>query len=180
MSGKSYDCIVIGGGPGGYVAAIRARQLGLATALVERDELGGICLNWGCIPTKALLRTAELRDAARGTWRTSGSRRPASASTSRSVIARSRAVATRLSKGVQHLMRRTRSTCIARHAAGSRGRARCAWKASGGEAQTLRARTSSSATGARARGLPGIEPDGERIWTYREAMAAERCRARWW
>ena len=63
MSEKSYDCIVIGGGPGGYVAAIRARQLGLATALVERDRLGGICLNWGCIPTKALLRTAELRHA---------------------------------------------------------------------------------------------------------------------
>ena len=167
MSGKSYDCIVIGGGPGGYVAAIRARQLGLSTALVERAELGGICLNWGCIPTKALLRTAELRHAFEeakdfgletGELRIDFSR----------VIARSRAVAERLSKGVQHLMRKHKVEVLA-------GSARLtgpgALRVEGaGEAQELRAPHIIVATGARARTLPGIEPDGDRIWTYREAM----------
>ena len=168
MNGKSYDCIVIGGGPGGYVAAIRARQLGLATALVERDRLGGICLNWGCIPTKALLRTAELRHAIAeakefglevGEPRVDFSR----------VIARSRAVAERLSKGVAHLMRKH---AVEVHA----GRARLAGpgvvrvEGQAGAPLELRAPHLVIATGARARALPGIAADGERIWTYREAM----------
>jgi dihydrolipoamide dehydrogenase len=172
MSDGSYDCIVIGGGPGGYVAAIRARQLGLATALVERDRLGGICLNWGCIPTKALLRTAELRHALAeaedfglqvGEPRIDFSR----------VIARSRAVADRLSKGVQHLMRKHG---VAVHA----GKARLAGPGVvrvQGEASApaeLRAPHVVVATGARARSLPGIAADGERIWTYREAMVPTR------
>ena len=167
MSGKSYDCIVIGGGPGGYVAAIRARQLGLSTALIERAELGGICLNWGCIPTKALLRTAELRHAfaeakdfglETGELRIDFSR----------VIARSRAVADRLSKGVQHLMRKHK---VEVHAGSARLTGPGALRVEGaGDAQELRAPHIIVATGARARTLPGIEPDGDRIWTYREAM----------
>ncbi|HVN39495.1 MAG TPA: dihydrolipoyl dehydrogenase [Myxococcota bacterium] len=168
MSSKSYDCIVIGGGPGGYVAAIRARQLGLATALVEREALGGICLNWGCVPTKALLRTAELRHAIAeakefglevGELRVDFSR----------VIARSRAVADRLSKGVAHLMRKNKVEVFD-------GRGRLAGAgivrvdAKSGEALELRAPHVVIATGARARALPGIAPDAECIWTYREAM----------
>ncbi|HEX5068022.1 MAG TPA: dihydrolipoyl dehydrogenase [Myxococcota bacterium] len=167
MSGKSYDCIVIGGGPGGYVAAIRARQLGLSTALVERAELGGICLNWGCIPTKALLRTAELRHAIAeakdfglevGEVRVDFSR----------VIARSRAVAERLSKGVAHLMRKNK---VEVHAGSARLVGPGVLRVEGeGEAQELRAPHIIVATGARARSLPGIVPDGDRVWTYREAM----------
>jgi dihydrolipoamide dehydrogenase len=167
VSGKSYDCIVIGGGPGGYVAAIRARQLGLSTALVERAELGGICLNWGCIPTKALLRTAELRHAfaeakdfglETGELRINFSR----------VIARSRAVAERLSKGVAHLMRKNK---VEVHDGSARFTGPGALRVEGeGEAQELRAPHIIVATGARARTLPGIAPDEDRIWTYREAM----------
>jgi dihydrolipoamide dehydrogenase len=167
VSGKSYDCIVIGGGPGGYVAAIRARQLGLSTALVERAELGGVCLNWGCIPTKALLRTAELRHAIAeakdfglevGELRVDFSR----------VIARSRAVAERLSKGVAHLMRKNK---VEVHDGSARLVGPGVLRVEGeGEAQELRAPHIIVATGARARSLPGIAPDGERIWTYREAM----------
>ena len=168
MSSKSYDCIVIGGGPGGYVAAIRARQLGLATAIVEREALGGICLNWGCIPTKALLRTAELRHAIAeakefglevGELRVDFSR----------VIARSRAVADRLSKGVAHLMRKNKVEVFdGRARLAGAGVVRVATK--NGEALELRAPHIVIATGARARALPGIAPDGDRIWTYREAM----------
>jgi dihydrolipoamide dehydrogenase len=168
MSETTVDCIILGGGPGGYVAAIRARQLGLRTALVESDELGGICLNWGCIPTKALLRTAELRhllsEAAEfgletGDVRVDWPR----------VVARSRSVAGRLSKGVAHLLRKNQVEVFA-------GRARLAGSGvvrvekRGAEPSLLRAPHVVIATGARARSLPGIVPDGERIWTYREAM----------
>jgi dihydrolipoamide dehydrogenase len=164
---KAYDCIVVGGGPGGYVAAIRARQLGLATALVEREHLGGICLNWGCIPTKALLRTAELHHAfeeARDFGLETG---PLRVDWSR-VIARSRSVADRLSKGVRHLMRKNKVEVFDGHArfAGP-GVLRVAGK--GGE-QELQAPHILIATGARARELPGIAADGQRIWTYKEAM----------
>jgi dihydrolipoamide dehydrogenase len=168
MSAKSYDCIVIGGGPGGYVAAIRARQLGLATALVERDRLGGICLNWGCIPTKALLRTAELRHwlseaeefgIVSGELRIDWSK----------VVARSRAVADRLSKGVSHLMRKNKvDVHVGSARLESAGVVRV--EREGAESVELRAPHVVIATGARARGLPGIAPDGDRIWTYKEAM----------
>jgi dihydrolipoamide dehydrogenase len=168
MSAKSYDCIVIGGGPGGYVAAIRARQLGLATALVERDQLGGICLNWGCIPTKALLRTAELRHwlseaeqfgLVTGDVRVDWTR----------VIGHSRAAAERLSKGVGFLMRKNK---VEVHAGSARlaGSGVVQVQKPGAESALLRAPHVILATGARARALPGIAPDGDRIWTYREAM----------
>jgi dihydrolipoamide dehydrogenase len=168
MTESSYDLIVVGGGPGGYVAAIRARQLGLRTALVERAELGGVCLNWGCIPTKALLRTAELRHAFSvasefglevGEVRVDWER----------VIARSRAVASRLSKGVAHLMRKNQVDVMV-GSARLDGAGAVRVEAAGGEAVRLRAPHVIFATGARARSLPGLEPDGERIWTYREAM----------
>jgi dihydrolipoamide dehydrogenase len=170
VSEKSYDCIVIGGGPGGYVAAIRARQLGLATALVERDRLGGICLNWGCIPTKALLRTAELRHAfaeAAEFGLVSGDLKIDWSG----VIARSRAVADRLSKGVTHLMRKNKVEVHVGHAR-LEGAGRVRVTMQGGEDVELRAPHVVIATGARARGLPGIAPDGDRIWTYKEAMIA--------
>jgi dihydrolipoamide dehydrogenase len=168
MSEKTVDCIIVGGGPGGYVAAIRARQLGLATALVEREHLGGICLNWGCIPTKALLRTAELRHwlgsagdfgLETGEVRVDWTR----------VIARSREVAKRLSSGVAHLMRKNRVEVFDGHARLA-GRGAVRVEKAGAEPVLLRAPHIVIATGARARALPGIAPDGDRIWTYREAM----------
>src|SRR5579875_3832926 len=159
MAETSFDLVVLGGGPGGYVAAIRAAQLGLKTALVEREHLGGICLNWGCIPTKALLRSAEIHhllhhlDAygfAVGEIRYDAQK----------LVARSRAIAQRLSNGVAYLLRKNRVTVFDGH-----GRL-----AGRGRVAELAAAHVILATGARARTLPGLEPDGARIWTYKEAM----------
>jgi dihydrolipoamide dehydrogenase len=168
MSDQAFDCIIVGGGPGGYVAAIRARQLGLRTALVERDELGGICLNWGCIPTKALLRTADLRHAISEAGEFGLEVGDVKVDWSR-VIARSRSAAARLSKGVAHLMRKNRVEVFA-GSARLAGAGAVRVEPGGAEPFLLRAPHIVLATGARARALPGITPDGERIWTYREAM----------
>ena len=165
---QSFDVIIVGGGPGGYVAAIRARQLGLATALVEREHLGGICLNWGCIPTKSLLHTAdllrEIRRAEEFGLRVDGARYDAAA-----VVKRSREVAGRLSRGVGHLMKKNGVEVFE-----GNGRiaspGRLAVEAADGSVRELQSDAIVLATGARPRTLPGIEPDGDRIWTYREAM----------
>jgi len=168
---RSFDLIIVGGGPGGYVAAIRARQLGLETALVEREHLGGICLNWGCIPTKALLRASELKhlmaEAAQF-----GFELGAVSFDLGKVVERSRRVAKRLTAGVRHLMKKNGVEVVEGH---GRLAAPGVLRVSGRGAQdeTLRAPRIILATGARARALPGIEPDGERIWTYREAMVPE-------
>ncbi len=172
MSDSDYQVIVIGGGPGGYVAAIRARQLGLRTALVEREHLGGICLNWGCIPTKALLRTAEINDLlhhldAHGF--TGGDVR----FDLDKVVARSRAVAKRLSNGVRHLMKKNAVDVLDGHAR-LLGAGRVAVEKNGVATAELAAPHVIIATGARARALPGIEPDGTLVWTYKEAMVPER------
>ena len=168
----SFDLVVVGGGPGGYVAAIRAAQLKMKVALVEREHLGGICLNWGCIPTKALLRAAELRHsidemAAFGIT-VSGEVSidlPA-------VVKRSRKVAGRLSAGVQHLLKKNKVTVFDDLATlGARRGDFREVKLAGGT--TLTAKNVILATGARARSLPGIEPDGKTILTYREAMVPE-------
>jgi dihydrolipoamide dehydrogenase len=164
-----FDVAIIGAGPGGYVAAIRAAQLGLNTAIVEREHLGGICLNWGCIPTKALLRTSELYQAMRR-----ASEFGLAADNVRfdlaSVVARSRKVAERLANGVAYLMKKNKVAVID-GAARLKGGGRVAVTGKGGEAlPDIEAEHIIIATGARARTLPGLEPDGRLIWTYKEAM----------
>lgn len=168
---SEFDLVVIGSGPGGYVAAIRASQLGQKVAVVEESALGGICLNWGCIPTKALLHTAELMSSiAQADLFGLKVKKPEIEFTK--VIQRSRDVAKQLSQGVQFLMKKNKITVV-------NGRARFAGKegslhkleiSKGNEKHTLRTKNVIIATGARARVLPGLEPDGQQVWTYREAM----------
>ncbi|NCF49164.1 MAG: dihydrolipoyl dehydrogenase [Bacteroidetes bacterium] len=167
----SFDIIIIGGGPGGYVAAIRAAQLGMKPAIVEREHLGGICLNWGCIPTKALLRAAELRhsvDEMKDFGITVGEVSidlPA-------VVKRSRKVAGQLSMGVKHLLKKNKIPVF--DAVASLGKKTGEGRSvvlSTGEA--LQAGNVIIATGAQARAIPGMDADGKTILTYREAMVPE-------
>src|SRR5262245_50954137 len=168
MADEAFDVIVVGSGPGGYIAAIRARQLGLRAAIVEADELGGICLNWGCIPTKALLRASEIQHLLRHLdvygFEASGVRFDVA-----KLVARSRAVAKRLSAGVKHLMKKNGIPVFAGRGRLA-GRGRVSVQRAGAETLELGAAHVVLATGARARSLPGIEADGERIWTYKHAM----------
>ncbi|MES1197161.1 MAG: dihydrolipoyl dehydrogenase [Pseudomonadota bacterium] len=169
----SFDVIVIGSGPGGYVTAIRASQLGLKTAIVERDKLGGICLNWGCIPTKALLRSAEV-------YRNMQHAKEFGLSVeglnfnSAAVVQRSRGVADRLSKGVGFLMKKHKITVIEGEARLEKGSAapKVIVKSKDGKDSPYDAKHVILATGARAREIPaaGLKADGKRIWAYREAM----------
>jgi dihydrolipoamide dehydrogenase len=165
----SYDVIVIGSGPGGYVTAIRASQLGMKTAIIERDRLGGICLNWGCIPTKALLRSAEVY---RNTQHANEFGLSVEGVTfdPQAVVKRSRGVAGRMEKGVQFLMKKNKIDVIQGEAKLEKGSA--APKVIVGDAK-YEAKHVILATGARAREIPaaGLKADGKRIWTYRDAMA---------
>jgi dihydrolipoamide dehydrogenase len=172
MADTSFDLIVIGSGPGGYVAAIRAAQLGLKTAIVERDQLGGICLNWGCIPTKALLRTAEVYHLMQNAEAFGLSAKQVSFD-AKKVVERSRKVAAQLNAGVKHLMRKNKITVIegtARLDGVDGGLRRIAVAGKDGKTQAITAKNVILATGARARQLPGLESDGKLVWTYREAM----------
>jgi len=164
---QSFDLVVIGGGPGGYVAAIRAAQLGLRTAVVEREHLGGICLNWGCIPTKALLRTSEISHLLHHLDEYGFSADHISYDLPK-VVKRSRAIAKQLSLGVTHLLKKNKVPVFD-------GQGRLAGKDTvtvqkDGKTTTLHAPSIIVATGARARQLPGLEADGKLIWSYREAM----------
>ena len=163
-----YDLIVLGSGPGGYVAAIRAAQLGLKTAIVERELLGGICLNWGCIPTKALLRTAEVYHYLRHAEAYGLTNEKPSFDIAK-VVARSRAVAKQLNQGVAHLMKKNKITIVM-----GEGKLTAKNKLSvtgaDGKATEIQAKHIILATGARARDLPFANADGKRIWTYRHAM----------
>ena len=164
-----YDLVVIGGGPGGYVAAIRAAQLGMRTALIEREHLGGICLNWGCIPTKALLRTSELYRQIKEA-EAFGLLVDGVGFDFERLIQRSRAVADKLSSGVAFLMKKNKIT-VFDASARLEGPGRVALTAKDGAIlPSVTAKHIVIATGARARSLPGLEPDGVRIWTYKEAM----------
>jgi len=169
---KTFDLIVIGGGPGGYVAAIRAAQLGMKAAVVEREHLGGICLNWGCIPTKALLRAAELRHSI-DEMKDFGITINGDISIDLpAVVKRSRKVAGRLSMGVRHLLKKNKVPVFEAEAKlGSKQGDRRIVTLSSGE--SLAAKHVIIATGARARSLPGIEVDGKTILTYRKAMVPE-------
>lgn len=168
---QSFDMIVIGAGPGGYVAAIRGAQLGLKVAVVEREHMGGICLNWGCIPTKAMLRSAEVyhlfHRAQDFGLKASGVDYDLDA-----VVARSRAVAKQLNGGVGHLLKKNKVTAIM-------GEAKLAGKGkvsvvTDKGTEELTAKNIVVATGARARELPGLEADGDLVWTYKHALKPAR------
>ncbi|MER3498164.1 MAG: dihydrolipoyl dehydrogenase [Chitinophagaceae bacterium] len=163
----AYDLIVIGSGPGGYVAAIRAAQLGFNTAIIEKESLGGICLNWGCIPTKALLKSAQvfeyIKHAKDFGIEASGT------ANFEAVIKRSRAVADKMSKGVQFLMRKNKIEVI--NGFGKIvGKGKIEVKAADGKTQTVEAKHIIIATGGRSRELPAMKIDGKKIIGYREAM----------
>jgi dihydrolipoamide dehydrogenase len=172
------DLVVIGSGPGGYVAAIRASQLGLKTAIVEREALGGVCLNWGCIPTKALLKSGELFETL-GHLEDFGLAAQKPAYDFAKVIARSRATAKQLSSGVAFLMRKNKIEVIEGVARLEKGGAapKVVVALKDGKSRTLVPKSVILATGARARTIPavGLEPDGARVWTYREAMVPKAC-----
>lgn len=169
---KTYDVVVVGGGPGGYVAAIRASQLGLKTAIVERENLGGVCLNWGCIPTKALLRAAEIYHFAETADRFGITIEKLNFDLA-SVVKRSRDVAATLSGGISHLMKKNKIDVFMASASVLPKTDKLwpiALSKSDKTAETLYASKVILATGARARELPSITPDGENIVTYRDAM----------
>ena len=190
---ETYDVIIIGGGPGGYVTAIRAAQLGLKTAVVEREHLGGICSNWGCIPTKALLRSAEVLHLAEHAKDYGLTLEGRISPDLKAIVARARGVAGRMNSGVGFLMKKNKVDVIwgeARIAKAGKGGAPAeivvskpakkpmlpqhpAPKNTKGEG-AYQAKHVIVATGARPRALPGIEPDGKLIWTYFEAMVPDR------
>ncbi|GLS87649.1 dihydrolipoyl dehydrogenase [Cypionkella aquatica] len=171
MAAQNFDVIVIGSGPGGYVAAIRAAQLGQKVAIVERENLGGICLNWGCIPTKALLRSAEvfhlMHRAKEFGLSVTGADFDLNA-----VVARSRGVAKQLSGGIGHLMKKNKITVFMGTATlPAKGKVSVKSEKT---TEDLTAKSIILATGARARELPGLEADGDLVWTYRHALQPKR------
>jgi dihydrolipoamide dehydrogenase len=175
MAETNFDLIVIGGGPGGYVAAIRAAQLGGKVAVVERAHLGGICLNWGCIPTKALLRTSEIYHYMTHAVDFGLSVKEPAFDLAK-VVQRSRKVAGRLNAGVKHLLKKNKVAVFDGHGRldGRQGVSRkVRVEADGKEVAGLVAKNVILATGARARELPGLESDGRLVWTYKEAMVPE-------
>ena len=166
-----FDLIIVGGGPGGYVTAIRAAQLGLATALVEREHLGGIYLNWGCIPTKALLRTAEIYRNIQHADEY-GLKVEGVSFDLEKIAARSRGVATQLSGGVAHLLKKNKVTVFDGEGRLD-GKGEITVSKDGETVSELSAKNIIFATGARAHTLPDLEPDGKLIWTYKEAMVPD-------
>ncbi|OWU83889.1 dihydrolipoamide dehydrogenase [Oceanicola sp. 22II-s10i] len=171
MAAKSYDMIVIGAGPGGYVAAIRAAQLGLKTCVVEREHLGGICLNWGCIPTKALLRSAEVFHFMERA-KDYGLSAEKIGFDLEAVVGRSRGVAKQMEGGVKHLLKKNKVDVVM-GAATLPAKGKVSVKTDAGT-EDLTAKHIVLATGARARELPGLEADGDLVWTYRHALKPVR------
>ena len=171
MADTQFDVIIVGGGPGGYVAAIRAAQLKLKTAVVERAHLGGICLNWGCIPTKALLRSAEIYHYFKHADAYGLSAEKVGFDLEK-VVKRSRGVAKQLNGGVGHLLKKNKVTVFDGEAK-LNGPGKLTVAKDGKQVAALTAPHIILATGARPRALPGIEPDKKLIWTYFEAMVPE-------
>jgi dihydrolipoamide dehydrogenase len=171
MAAQNFDVIVVGAGPGGYVAAIRASQLGLKVAIVEREHLGGICLNWGCIPTKAMLRSAEVYHLMERA-KEFGLGATGITYDLPAVVARSRAVAKQLSGGIGHLMKKNKVTVFMGTATLPKKGAVTVKTDKGTE--ELTAKSIILATGARARELPGLEADGDLVWSYKHALVAKR------
>lgn len=168
---KEFDIVVIGGGPGGYVAAIRAAQLGMKAAVVESTHLGGICLNWGCIPTKALLRSSETYHMLHNLGDFGLSAKDIGFDLKK-IVERSRGVAGQLSGGIKHLLKKNKVTVFDGWGK-LQGKGKLNVEKDGKVIETLSAKHIIVATGARARELPGLEPDGKLVWTYREAMIPE-------
>ena len=166
-----FDVVVIGAGPGGYVCAIRAAQLGLKTAVVEREHLGGICLNWGCIPTKAMLRSAEVLHLMHRA-KDFGLKAEGVGYDLDAVVKRSRGIAKQLNQGVGHLLKKNKVEVVMGEAT-LPARGRVSVKTDKG-ARELEAKSIVLATGARARELPGLEADGDLVWTYRHALVPKR------
>jgi dihydrolipoamide dehydrogenase len=166
-----YDIVIVGGGPGGYVTAIRANQLGYKTAVIEKDKMGGICLNWGCIPTKALLRTSEINHLLHS-LDAYGFKAEKVSFDFKKIIERSRKVAEQLSNGVNHLMKKNKVTVI-KGMAQIKGKVGSETEILVDEKTSIKAKHLILATGARARNLPGLEADGKLVWTYKEAMVPE-------
>jgi dihydrolipoamide dehydrogenase len=175
MADTDFDLIVLGGGPGGYVAAIRAAQLGMKAAVVEREHLGGICLNWGCIPTKALLRTSEIYHYFEHA-KDYGLSADKIGYDLAAIVKRSRGIAGQLSAGVKHLLKKNKVTVFDGHGRldGKAGDKRKVAVSKDDKAVAdLTAKHVILATGARARQIPGLEADGKQVWTYKEAMVPE-------
>jgi dihydrolipoamide dehydrogenase len=168
---QEFDIVIIGGGPGGYVAAIRAAQLGMKTAVVEREHMGGICLNWGCIPTKALLRSSEIYHTLHNLEAFGMSAKDIKFDLSK-IVARSRGVSAQLTKGISGLMKKNKVTVVDGHGKLA-GKGKVLVEKDGKKVSELTAKHIILATGARARVLPGMEPDGKLVWTYREAMVPD-------
>lgn len=168
MAETKFDIVIIGAGPGGYVSAIRAAQLGFKTAVVEDKHLGGICLNWGCIPTKALLRSAEILDFFKRA-KEFGLSADNIQIDAKAIVERSRGVSSRLSAGVQHLLKKNKVTVIDGRGKLA-GKGKVAVSKNGKAITTLEAKHIILATGARPRALPGLEADGKLIWSYFEAL----------
>ncbi len=167
MAAKSFDMIVIGAGPGGYVAAIRGAQLGLNVAIVEREHMGGICLNWGCIPTKAMLRSSEVFHLMHRA-KEFGLKADGIGYDLDAVVKRSRKVAGQLSGGIGHLMKKNKVTVVMGEAT-LPAKGKVTVKTDKGS-EELTAKNIVLATGARARELPGLEADGKLVWTYKHAL----------
>lgn len=168
---ENFDVIVIGGGPGGYVAAIRAAQLGMKAAVVEANHLGGICLNWGCIPTKALLRSAEVAHLIQHADQF-GIKVDGFSFDLKKIVERSRGVAKQLSGGIGHLLKKNKVTVYDAYGR-LKGKGQVEIEKKDKTKEVLSGKHIIIATGARARVLPGLEPDGKLVWTYREAMVPE-------
>ena len=171
MAENTYDVIVIGAGPGGYVAAIRAAQLGLKAIVVEREHMGGICLNWGCIPTKAMLRSSEVYHLMQRAKEFGLSAQGIDYDLD-AVVARSRAIAKQLNGGVSHLLKKNKVTALM-GAATITAPGQVSVKTAKGD-ETLSGKHIIIATGARARELPGLEGDGDLVWTYKTALTPPR------
>ena len=171
MAENTFDVIIIGSGPGGYVTAIRAAQLGLKACVVEKQHLGGICLNWGCIPTKALLRSAEIFH----TMTHAGDYGLSAKSVGfdlKKVIKRSRGISDQLNKGVGYLLKKNKVAVIDGEAK-LNGPGKVEVAGNDGKKHTLSSKHVIIATGARPRALPGLEPDGKQVWTYFEALVPD-------
>ncbi len=171
MAARNYDLIVIGAGPGGYVAAIRAAQLGQKVVIIERENLGGICLNWGCIPTKAMLRSSEVFHLMHRA-KEFGLKADGIGYDLDAVVKRSRGVAKQLSSGIGHLMKKNKIDVVMGEAT-IPAKGKVSVKTDKGT-EDLTAKNIVLATGARARNLPGLEADGDLVWSYRHALVPPR------
>jgi dihydrolipoamide dehydrogenase len=175
MADTNFDVVIVGGGPGGYVAAIRAAQLGMKVAVVEANHLGGICLNWGCIPTKALLRSAEIFHYMKKA-KDYGLSCDNPSFDLDAVVKRSRGVSKQLNQGVGHLLKKNKVTVIdgwGKLAGGSKGARKVAVTKDGKAVTELTGKHVILATGARARELPGLEADHKLVWTYKDALVPD-------